>query len=65
MRKVVVFEHLSLDGVMQAPKAAPTRTVGGFEHGSCQATLWDPVIASVAEKSMASQPGSAARSTHV
>ena len=55
MRKVVVFEHLSLDGVMQAPGRADEDRRGGFEHGGW-ATLWDPVIASVAEKSMASQP---------
>ena len=55
MRKVVVFEHLTLDGVMQAPGRADEDRRDGFEHGGW-ATLWDPVIASVAEKSMASQP---------
>jgi dihydrofolate reductase len=55
VRRVVVFEHLSLDGVMQAPGRADADRRDGFEHGGW-ATLWDPVIASVAEKSMASQP---------
>jgi dihydrofolate reductase len=55
MRKVVVFEHVTLDGVMQAPGRADEDRRGGFEHGGW-ATLWDPVIASVAEESMASRP---------
>jgi dihydrofolate reductase len=55
MRRVVVFEHLTLDGVMQAPGRADEDRRGGFEHGGW-ATLWDPVIASVAAKSMASRP---------
>jgi dihydrofolate reductase len=55
MRRVVAFEHLSLDGVMQAPGRADEDRRGGFEHGGW-ATLWDPVIASVAEESMASRP---------
>lgn len=55
MRRVVVFEHLTVDGVMQAPGRADEDRRDGFEHGGW-ATLWDPVIASVAAKSMASQP---------
>jgi hypothetical protein len=33
MRSVVVFEHLTLDGVMQAPGCADEDRRGGFEHG--------------------------------
>ena len=55
MRRVVVFEHLTLDGVMQAPGRADEDRRDGFEHGGW-ATLWDPVIAGVAEQSMASRP---------
>lgn len=55
MRSVVVFEHLTLDGVMQAPGRADEDRRGGFEHGGW-ATLWDPVIGGVAEASMASRP---------
>jgi dihydrofolate reductase len=54
-RRLVVFEHLTLDGVMQAPGRPDEDRRDGFEHG-CWATLWDPVIATVAEDSMASQP---------
>src|SRR5262249_21907745 len=51
MSRVVVFEHLTLDGVMQAPGRPDEDRRGGFEHGGW-ATLWDPVIAGVAEESM-------------
>ena len=33
MRKVVVNEWMSLDGVVQAPGAADEDTTGGFQHG--------------------------------
>jgi dihydrofolate reductase len=52
MSRVVVFEHLTLDGVMQAPGRPDEDRRGGFEHGGW-ATLWDPVIGSAAEESMA------------
>jgi dihydrofolate reductase len=55
MSRVVVFEHLTLDGVMQAPGRPEEDRRGGFEHGGWT-TLWDPVIASVAQESMASTP---------
>jgi hypothetical protein len=51
MSRVVVFEHLTLDGVMQAPGRPDEDRRGGFEHGGW-ATLWDAVIGGVAEASM-------------
>ena len=33
MRKITVFTHLTLDGVMQAPAAPDEDRRGGFEHG--------------------------------
>ena len=33
MRKVSVFNSLTLDGVMQAPGRPDEDTRGGFEHG--------------------------------
>ena len=33
MRKVIVTEWMSLDGVVQAPGAADEDTTGGFAHG--------------------------------
>jgi dihydrofolate reductase len=55
MRRIVAFEHLTLDGVMQAPGRADEDRRGAFEHGGW-ATLWDPVIGGVAEGSLASRP---------
>jgi dihydrofolate reductase len=52
MSRVVVFEHLTLDGVMQAPGRPDEDRRGGFEHGGW-ATFWDPVIGSAVEESMA------------
>src|SRR5262245_27757516 len=51
MSRVVVFEHLTLDGVVQVPGRPDEDRRGGFEHGGW-ATLWDPVIARVAEENM-------------
>ena len=33
MSRVVVINHLTLDGVMQAPGRREEDTRGGFEHG--------------------------------
>ena len=33
MRKVIVLEHISLDGVIQAPGGPDEDTSGGFVHG--------------------------------
>jgi dihydrofolate reductase len=54
--RLVVFEHLTLDGVMQAPGRPDEDRRGGFEHGGW-ATLWDPLIGSVAEESMSATEG--------
>ncbi|HTV21217.1 MAG TPA: dihydrofolate reductase family protein [Polyangiaceae bacterium] len=40
MRKLVVSEFLSLDGVMQAPGGVDEDTEGGFEHGSWTLPFW-------------------------
>jgi hypothetical protein len=33
MRKILVHEFLSIDGIMQAPGGKDEDTEGGFEHG--------------------------------
>jgi len=40
MRKIVVAEFVSLDGVMQAPGGADEDTEGGFAHGGWTHAYW-------------------------
>ena len=53
MSKVVVFTHLTLDGVMQAPGRPDEDRRGGFEHGGWEPPYGDSVMASVAAEGMA------------
>ncbi len=53
MRKVVVFTHLTLDGVMLAPGRPDEDLRGGFEHGGWEPPYGDSVMGSVAGGSMA------------
>jgi dihydrofolate reductase len=43
MRKVIVNEWMSLDGVAQAPGAADEDTTGGFEHGGWHLRYFDDI----------------------
>ena len=53
MRKLVVIEFMSLDGVVQAPGDAQEDTEGGFAHGGWQRPYFDEVFARVAADGMA------------
>jgi dihydrofolate reductase len=44
MRKLIVSEFLSLDGVMQAPGGEKEDTEGGFRHGGWTWPYWDDAI---------------------
>ena len=53
MRKLIVNEFLSLDGVMQAPGSADEDRSGGFAHGGWQMPYVDDVFGEVAAEGMA------------
>jgi dihydrofolate reductase len=57
MRKLIVTEFLSLDGVMQAPGAPDEDRSGGFAHGGWQRPYVDDVFAGVASEGMAETGG--------
>jgi dihydrofolate reductase len=54
MSRVVVFESLTLDGVMQAPGRPDEDRRGGFEHGGWATPYADAEMGRVAGESMAS-----------
>ena len=53
MRKLVVIEFLSLDGVYQGPGAPDEDREGGFEHGGWQMPYFDDVLGAAAGEGMA------------
>lgn len=57
MPRVVVFNSLTLDGVMQAPARPDEDRRGGFTHGGWAAPYADSVTASFAGQSMATTGG--------
>ena len=56
MRKVTVFNSLTLDGVMQAPGRPDEDTRGGFEHGGWAVPYNDEIMGKVMAEGMA-DPG--------
>lgn len=54
MSRIVIFESVSLDGVMQAPGGAQEDPRGGFQHGGWAVPYADSVLGEVAAEGMAS-----------
>jgi hypothetical protein len=44
MSRIVVINHITLYGVMRAPRRADEDTRGGFEHGGCSPPYGDDVM---------------------
>jgi hypothetical protein len=57
MRRVVVINHVTLDGVMQGPGRPDEDTRGGFEHGGWAAGNNDDVIGAAVGERMAESGG--------
>ena len=52
MRKIVVCEHISIDGVIQAPGGPDEDTSNGFAHGGWIASFDDPVLGALVVRLM-------------
>ncbi len=52
MRKVIVLEHISLDGVIQAPGGPEEDTSGGFAYGGWSGPYADDVIGTALRRQM-------------
>ena len=52
MRKVMVLEFITLDGVIQAGGRPEEDTSGGFTYGGWQAPYSDDVLGTVMQKQM-------------
>ncbi|HET8574954.1 MAG TPA: dihydrofolate reductase family protein [Candidatus Paceibacterota bacterium] len=52
MRKIIVIEMITLDGVMQAPGGPEEDTSGGFKYGGWTASYADEVSGKIVKKEM-------------
>ncbi len=52
MRKIIVLEHISLDGVIQAPGGPEEDTSGGFTQGGWIAPYSDEILGTALRKQM-------------
>ena len=52
MRKVIVLEHISLDGVIQAPGGPEEDTSGGFAYGGWISSFSDPILGTLLRNQM-------------
>jgi len=52
MRKIIVLEHISLDGVIQAPGGPEEDTSGGFKYGGWISAYSDAILGTALRKQM-------------
>jgi len=52
MRKIIVLEHISLDGIIQAPGGPEEDTSGGFVHGGWISSYSDEILGTLLRKQM-------------
>lgn len=52
MRKIIVLEHITLDGIIQAPGGPEEDTSGGFIHGGWISPYSDPVFGAALRNQM-------------
>ena len=52
MRKVIVLEHITIDGVIQAPGAPDEDTSGGFTHGGWISPYSDAILGTALRRQM-------------
>src|SRR5512146_1552977 len=52
MRKVIVLEHISIDGVIQAPGGPDEDTSGGFAYGGWIASYSDDILGAALRRQM-------------
>ncbi len=52
MRKIIVLEHISLDGVIQAPGGPEEDTSGGFVHGGWISSYSDEMLGTLLRRQM-------------
>jgi dihydrofolate reductase len=52
VRKIIVLEHITLDGIIQAPGGPEEDTSGGFAYGGWVASFSDDVLSNALRKQM-------------
>ena len=52
MRKIIVLEHISLDGVIQGPGGSEEDTSGSFPYGGWIGSYSDPILGTALRKKM-------------
>jgi dihydrofolate reductase len=52
MRKIIVLEHISLDGIIQAPGGPEEDTSGGFVHGGWISSFSDEILGTLLRRQM-------------